>query len=70
MVTRTYPRVCERSAARMEDLTWLLDNGEPLTNIPRRLNTTPLALRRWLYRNGHPDLGRLFGRTNNASRAA
>ena len=53
-----------RTDGRYEDLTWLLESGEPLHRIPARLGTTPLALSRWLRRNGHPQLAARFERAD------
>ena len=49
---------------RYEDLVWLLECGESLHRIPDRLGTTPLALSRWLRRNGHPQLAARFERAD------
>jgi hypothetical protein len=56
-----------RTDGRYEDLLMLIDAGESVHHIPRRLGTTPGALSRWLRRNGHPQLATLFESVTRAA---
>lgn len=58
----------ERLAALIEDLEWLLEQGESHANIAERLGSSPTALARRLHRAGRHDLARPFGRLANAER--
>lgn len=45
-----------QSAARLEDLLWMVETGECLKGAAERLNTTPSALEKWLRARGRYDL--------------
>lgn len=51
-------------AALIEDLEWMADTGESLDGAAERLNTTPVALERALYRHGRHDLATTLKQRN------
>jgi hypothetical protein len=53
-----WPRVRKQSDQIIENVRWMAENGTPVVEWPRRLEMTPTALERMLYRAG---LHRLAG---------
>lgn len=59
-----------RTAARLEDLDFLIRTGEDPGNALARIGWTPAAAQRAAYRNGRLDLAHAVGPTLHAQRSS
>lgn len=53
-------RICQRIEGRLDDVSWLLEQGESPAQVAARLAFSPRSLARWLWRHGERQLASRF----------